>query len=478
MRTPLYGNKLTIVAVLLPVIIYFIVLSHFAVNVPIADDFDSILFFLNAESSLKLKLLFSQHNEHRLFFNRITVWIFYRLFGEINFSHLIYFANAALVIIFMIIARSVSAYKTQGILYALPITLIIFQLQNWENMTWAMAALQNYYVIVFALLALYFFGKKTSIAFFTSLIFATLATYTSGSGILIFITLILWSLTDKFTKNLGRNDIVEYDTQKKTILIMWFLLVGVLYFCSYISSNNPATPFSLNFANYFLTLTGYYVPVVGIAKYIGLGTLIWFSVITYKQYYIKNPLCYYAIIWILGCLFLISLGRSSFGIEWSFASRYKVLSTLLLALIYCSMIELFAEKISKTMLYLIIMLCIIFNIVSFYIGFYELSVRKTSLTTGIEYWIKTKQDGLFYPGQIHASSLLQKSIDNKVYTLPLINMDKPIELIEFNFDSEFYWQKYPDVAVNKLYGKGTPNGAWLHWVRYGKKEGRFARKKN
>ncbi|OUD12151.1 class I SAM-dependent methyltransferase [Thioflexithrix psekupsensis] len=50
--------------------------------------------------------------------------------------------------------------------------------------------------------------------------------------------------------------------------------------------------------------------------------------------------------------------------------------------------------------------------------------------------------------------------------------NKPI-LTEANFDNVDYFLRYPDVAQHPAY-QGVPNGGWLHWVQYGKSEGRQA----
>lgn len=484
MKFSFYDKKWAIFAILLPIFIYSLCVAYFAVNVPIADDFDNLLYFLNTDTTIKLNLLFSQHNEHRLFFNRIVAWLFYALFGKIDFAHLIYLANFALVITFVVIIQSIKITTDKYWLYIVPVSLIIFQLQSWENMTWAMAALQNYYVITFSLLSLYFFNRKTTTTFVFSLFFATLATYTSGSGILVFIVLLLWTFADNFLKK-HHTQVIDYDSQKKTILVMWTVLVFVLYFCSYIKpGHHPKVTLNLGLIEYFLTLLGNNIlmfdPIrcISLAKYIGLSTLIWIGFITYKQYYLKNPLLYYFILLITGCLFVVSLSRAGFGIEQALASRYKVLSTLLLAVIYCSLIEIFAEKLSNTFLIALIFLSIIFNAGSFYTNITELSNRNLLLNNGLASWVETRKEGLSYPNQLHASTILQRSIDAKIYIIPLSDINKSPKLIESNFDAEFYWQKYPDVAENAIYGRTITNGAWLHWSRYGQNEGRVARKKN
>lgn len=95
--------------IFLPAVPYFVVVLQNAPNVPIMDDYDAILAFLNnwrgADLMGKLSLLFQQYNEHRLLHSRIVYVLYYSLFGNVDFRNLILLADLQLVII-----ASVSVY--------------------------------------------------------------------------------------------------------------------------------------------------------------------------------------------------------------------------------------------------------------------------------------------------------------------------------------------------------------------------------
>ena len=74
--------------------IYCLTVIRYAYNMPVGDDYDAILNFLNqyfeTDWLSKLQLLFGQHNEHRILLTRLISVIDLSIFGSINFSHLIW----------------------------------------------------------------------------------------------------------------------------------------------------------------------------------------------------------------------------------------------------------------------------------------------------------------------------------------------------------------------------------------------------
>lgn len=403
--------------VFLPILVYVASLFYFAVNIPQGDDFDNILSFLNADNDGKLRQLFAQHNEHRLFFNRVVSWLFYGIQGEINFEYLIYFANLALIIIFALLSKSL---VTNKFIFLLPVSLFMFQLRGWENITWAMAGLQNFYVITFSMLAFYAFSKKTHLGFAIALFFAALATYTSGSGILSFGVMLLWMAVDYFCSK-SNPSIVLYSKIQQITLLCASLLVATLYFLHYVKpSQHPPLMFNSAFIEHFLALLGGFsnlssVPQANVAMFFGGISLAVFLLVSIKKLYLKNPFVFYSILFAMGSLLVVSLSRAGFGVEQALSSRYTVLSSLLLALLYLALLQLFTASLGTR--FLIVASCagLVFNIIAFLYGNAELSTRKTNLVNGLATWTQNKQTGLSYPVPLHASNIMQLSIQKGVY---------------------------------------------------------------
>jgi hypothetical protein len=54
----------------IPSIILYVSINEFAVNIPIWDDYDIFLKYLNLTGDERLKFMFVQHNEHKVVFER------------------------------------------------------------------------------------------------------------------------------------------------------------------------------------------------------------------------------------------------------------------------------------------------------------------------------------------------------------------------------------------------------------------------
>ena len=145
--------------VLAPAFIYFAYLFYFAQNIPHWDDYaitrivdtftrQGISFFD------KIQLLFSQHNEHRIVITRLVALLSYGLYGYVNFKFLMWVGSLALLAILWVAYRVLVAENISTD-YLLPISLVLFQLGHYENTYWGMAAVQNFWVVAFSILAFY-----------------------------------------------------------------------------------------------------------------------------------------------------------------------------------------------------------------------------------------------------------------------------------------------------------------------------------
>src|SRR6185436_11776985 len=79
---------------------FFFCLWRYSYNFPYFDDFEVILGFLNSflttgHLSDKVHLLFEQHGEHRVVFDRAIALAEYWIAGKIDFRSLILIGNAA-----------------------------------------------------------------------------------------------------------------------------------------------------------------------------------------------------------------------------------------------------------------------------------------------------------------------------------------------------------------------------------------------
>lgn len=167
------------------VLIFLYSIGRFAVDSPFWDDYDAILGFLCSLITGSqtvgdiVKLFLSLHNEHRIFIPRLITLIDFAIEGKTNFITLIWIGNCGW---FVIIFLCWSYAKKIGITIFefCPALLILTCLSQYELMNWAMASIQQYYQLLFALVGLWMMvvGRV-----YLTLIFLVLSTFTGGGGL-------------------------------------------------------------------------------------------------------------------------------------------------------------------------------------------------------------------------------------------------------------------------------------------------------
>ncbi|WP_266366275.1 hypothetical protein [Tellurirhabdus rosea] len=193
LRTILAGLVL-----LLPFVIVTGAVVTYAVNLPYWDDYmiqDHLLLLKNTPGTgRKLARLFDQHWEHRIVWTRSLFFLYYKLAGQLNFYGLTLIGVLGL---FATVGVLGLAFRRTGLplFYFLPVPFLLLTLQSHENLIWAMASLQNFYILAFALGAFYLLALGGRPAFLGALALAVMASFTSGNGFLVFASgtvVLLW----------------------------------------------------------------------------------------------------------------------------------------------------------------------------------------------------------------------------------------------------------------------------------------------
>ncbi|GAB3937792.1 hypothetical protein [Larkinella terrae] len=327
-------------ALLVPVLVYGLVFSRYAINVPKFDDHALKAFLLKLDQAESLRdqiyEFFAQHNEHRIFYDRLISWLDYHLTGKLNFVHLMLVGNLSLVLLLLVFIR---ALRQAGVSLwmALPVSLLLFNLSHWENTFWGMAALQNFTVVALAVATFYELSFKNRVGWL-AIALAVLATLTSGNGLLIWpVGLILIFL---------RQDYVG--------VLRWLLALAItfrLYFLDYQKpAGNPPDPGSLlaqlhgwllfngaaaeafpvrNFLLTCLLLGGI---IIALAAFFGIPAVV--------EKFRGIKLTEWQLFFLGGAAFTIGTGlvvafnRVGFGLGTLTTSRYKIYSLTLLAFLF------------------------------------------------------------------------------------------------------------------------------------------------
>ncbi|MVM32224.1 hypothetical protein GO755_19405 [Spirosoma sp. HMF4905] len=350
-RASAFQYILLSVLLLIPAIIYYVTIYTNAYNFPYEDDFNSALSFVadytsgELTSGEKLKLIFSQYNEHRIVFDRLVFLTDYWVFGQLNFVHLILIGNLALLLIgFLFIKVAFRGLPlNQKLFYLLPVAYSLFLFQYWELSTWSMAALQNLYVIPFALFSIYSLNQPGRRAFALACGAAILATFTSGNGMFTFVAGIPILILLKAYRNL-------------TIWIIIGAATVGFYFLNYIRPPyHPDVVDSLfnhtgRAISYFFSLVG---SLVGIGRpklailfgillvliTLGLTGYLWYQ----KRLTAHLPVLGWLLFLYLTCLSLMA-SRSGMGVEQAFSPRYGIVVVMLFATQAVLAIETFTQR--------------------------------------------------------------------------------------------------------------------------------------
>ena len=388
------------------------------INVPLWDDFDCQLRFLNyfLESDSfgeKFGHLIVQHNEHRLIFLRLVAVSVFNLMGNLDFRLLCYIGNAALALIAFFLFLSFNSKKTLKILYFCPVLFLLFQPQNFDSLLWPTVQFSYFYSFLFSLITLFFLRKSGWLYFVSASLFGILATFSNGNGLLVFVVGFGLLLVEKRYKSAG----------------LWLLISGMVwssYFIGYshLPGNPPIGEALLNvkaWIPYFFTFTGL-APGFSLlypSLLLGIGIILWFIFLTVRKYYNDNPTVYFLFLSVLLTIALNALVRSWRGIEFLLSQpRYKFISICAVILAYLSMCEIVKRKKNKLALAVTgLVAASLFFALSFHIYSPMVVEISQSMKRGILKW-HIDGSGLFYPIQEKANKVLKESIETGVYKYP------------------------------------------------------------
>ncbi len=334
-----YRNLLAGFLLTLPITAFWVAWARLAVNVPKWDDHALKAFFLNLSHETtvpgQLYQFWRQHNEHRIVLDRLLTWADVQLFGQLDYTHLMIAGNLALVGLLFVFGR-VLVRSGQWWGRVVPVAFFLFNLSQWENMFWGMAAPQNFGVVLWVIASLYALSFNTSLI--SPLLLAAAATLTSGNG------LVIWPL-----------GVVLLAIQRRWRgLAVWLFTAVVLigtYFISYTApANNPPTvPTLLTILTGTLAFLGSAAEALPVGtpftNCVALGAVLllltgWFGVGLLRRWrgratWLAMDIFFIGVAgFLIGTALVVARSRAGYGIETLITSRYKIYSLTLLSLLY------------------------------------------------------------------------------------------------------------------------------------------------
>lgn len=316
----------------LVVLSYLTVIYFFALTIPVLDDYPAILLTathieLSHHLSDIAKILFSQHNEHRIVTTRLLVWLQYCIFQAINFKALILFNNLVKVFLFGLITYLLP--RLQAWQY-LVLTLFFFQLSDYEAAYWAMGGASAFFVLIFALATIACLQKSAQLTYFVvSIFFSILAIFSNGNGLIVLPIGLLMLFEQRQYKHL-----------------LAYLMCSIVLMCLFFYHYQYLDSYQLNWHVfiYFFTSLGNIAGVPIVSTILGLVGIILLRMLLKRKSDSRRHALFYYLLFIIGSIVLQTISRSQFGVLQALSSRYKIYSIIFFTILYGFWIECIHDK--------------------------------------------------------------------------------------------------------------------------------------
>ncbi|MEI0567389.1 hypothetical protein [Brachyspira pulli] len=245
-------NYILSIVFIIPIITYIYYLIVGSINVPIYDDWELLVYYDKIKTSNMniielLSFLFSQHNEHRIFFPRlISIPILALTKWNVE---IIMFISFFIYIIgcFIIVKYYINNFKDRYFIIIL--SIILFSLKQFNNITWAFQ-IAWFMIFTLSVLSFYFYYLYTknnkNIYIIYTIIFGFIASFSSAQGLIIWLSFITLFILLILSKEINRIDKLSI-----VILILFGAICFILYFYNFKRPSGHQKLFSGNLINTF-----------------------------------------------------------------------------------------------------------------------------------------------------------------------------------------------------------------------------------
>lgn len=165
-----------------PILLFFYCFFTFSTDFPFNDDIVLNNFLLLHERlsfTEKVLSFFQQYNEHRIAYTKLIMFLYYSIVGTLNYKVFMLLGISSILILLRLLVKQ---FSNMSYLALVPISILLFSPLTHENALWAMASLQNYTVVLFMVLAIYFITQNKLIF---SIVFFVLSVSTSASSMIL-----------------------------------------------------------------------------------------------------------------------------------------------------------------------------------------------------------------------------------------------------------------------------------------------------
>lgn len=343
-----YMNLMWLALAAIPIMLYGYYILKYAINLPRQDDYDAILGFLvkyKKAPSLgeKIGLLFSQHNEHRIFSSRVVYALYYTFTGRIHFRHIVYIDGAILFATLCVISSFIkNALPTN---YGLPIfilSLCMFDMNNFENMNFAMGGMQNFGIVLLFTGSIYYYNKQKRSFLIPAALLQATAIFSSGNGIPAAFFIFVFTLLTR-------------DKVKMAVSLGTFICLSPLYYIGYKSDPIFFTLDGMKFMPFFMEIMGAhfgrYISMVAAAVML----LIFFPLLPMNKNLEAKPgslPLVVTMVFMIASLAVMAVFRGLLALDMAFSSRYFIYPHIITAIFFAFFLIRFQAQ--KVVLYTVV----------------------------------------------------------------------------------------------------------------------------
>ena len=320
-------NFVFVIILILYLLHSFYNISVTFINFPIRDDyeafFDFTYNFLKSNTvSEKLRLVFSQHNEHRIATLRILDLAYFYLFDNINLKYFRLFGLVYLIFALYFLFR-LGEFSSKKIVYFIPVPLLLVSYNYSEIFLLAMESVTHLAVITSSIATIYFLVNKKNI--FGAIFFLFWCTFSNGNGLLLIPLGFIPLLFLKDYKNLF------YWTLSSIILL-------AVYFTNYKGGKLAISVYSFQ---YILKTLPIYVGGIGGATSLKINLILGIFAIGFTIYLITAKKIFkkeLGLTLLLSFFFitylLICIKRIDRGTDFLFREVYRINSIMIFVILY------------------------------------------------------------------------------------------------------------------------------------------------
>lgn len=325
----------------LPVLYYVGTVLWYAYDFPYMDDYPVVVDFLNRLPTAmsigdKVALLMEQNNFHRLVLAKAIAWANVCLTGSVDFRVLQYVGLFFLLLTAWLLWKSGVETERRPLaastLTVIPVLFLLFQFQGWNIAFWSIVAVSNVGAPALALLVFYLANRQREP---WAIGVALVALFTNGNGIVVLPLLaVCWLFQQRWRWTLA------------TVAVMIPALF--FYFHNYQNPSGPAISVFLSIAKLghllaldaaFLGALVYHPAVPWLPVLLGSLTIGWTIYLLLIRYDRENPTLFWLLIFLHLSGLMLAVNRIQNDTSIVFASRYRNITALHMAVVYLTLIE-------------------------------------------------------------------------------------------------------------------------------------------